>query len=478
MNLSPNTLFDDRYLLKEMKGRGTFGEVWLATDEQLDIDIALKVYIALDDRGVADFKSEYKTTFGLNHPNLLHANHFALCEKRPYLVMPYCPSSSTNYIGNIDEPTLWRFIRDVSAGLEYLHSVEIVHHDIKPDNILIDTEGNFLITDFGISKKMRSTLRRNSARQVEDQSVGGSFSYMGPEMFSRQPESVKATDIWALGATLYELCEGELPFFGQGGGMQLNGAAIPELQGDYSDDLKRIVQMCLAKETWDRPQASQLREYAQSKLDGEPTGGFVDDKPAPKPQEESVPIDKQGNTGSASVYGTISENDTIQPQRPQKQPEAKKSKRGVWIAVIVAVVVIAAALVVFLLPDSSEKKLAYENIGLYESRVEECQAHIIDGDYGKYEILITAQDELEQIKNLEDAGQRYYPDTYNLYSSLKSQLDKKMQAVALKYADYAAGYIQIAPDMAVKNYDIVKELYPDYTSLVYEDFISSYQKGE
>lgn len=471
MNLSPNALFDDRYLLKEMKGRGTFGEVWLATDEQLDIDIALKIYIALDDRGVADFKSEYKTTFGLNHPNLLHANHFALCEKRPYLVMPYCPSSAANYIGIIDEPMLWRFIRDVSAGLEYLHSMEIIHHDIKPDNILIDAEGNFLITDFGISKKMRSTLRRNSSRQVEDQSAGGSVSYMGPEMFSRQPESVKATDIWALGTTLFEMCEGELPFFGQGGGMQLNGAAIPELRGDYSDDLKRVVQMCLAKETWDRPQASQLREYAQSKLDGEPTGGFVDDIPTPEPKEESAPMDKKGNTSPASVYGTISENDAIQPQRPQKQPETKKSKRGVWIAVIVAVVVIAAALVLFLLPDSSGKKLARENIELYEQKVDACLANIDAGSYeaNNYRVLITAQDELEEIKSLEEVGQQYYPDTYNRYPSLKNKLDKKKQKIVQQYEDLAKMCVKYNnSEGAEKAYDIIRELYPNYNSSEHE----------
>ncbi|MBR6932137.1 MAG: protein kinase, partial [Bacteroidales bacterium] len=101
--------------------------------------------------------------------------------------------------------TLWQFIGDVASGLAYLHKMDVVHHDIKPDNILRTESGSFAITDFGISTKMRSTLRRNSSRSVQQNSSGGSLPYMGPEMFSERAESVKATDIWAFGVTLYEM---------------------------------------------------------------------------------------------------------------------------------------------------------------------------------------------------------------------------------------------------------------------------------
>lgn len=269
MQLQPNTIFHDRYLLKEMKGRGSFGEVWLAHDQKLDIDVAIKVYIALDTRGVEEFKTEYKTAFGLNHPNLLHAHYFDTLDDRPYLVMPYCPKSAMDLIGNIDEPTMWRMLRDVASGLSYLHSLGIVHHDIKPDNILIDENDNFVITDFGISVKFRSTLRRNSARQLQKQERSGSIPYMGPEMFAEEAEAVNATDIWALGVTMYEMLYGELPFFGQGGAMQMNGAQVPELHGDWSNNLKNIVKMCLAPQSWDRPSAQQLVNYAEAALNGE-----------------------------------------------------------------------------------------------------------------------------------------------------------------------------------------------------------------
>ena len=282
MQFQPNTIFHDRYLLKEIKGRGSFGEVWLAHDQKLDIDVAIKVYIALDTRGVEEFKTEYKTAFGLNHPNLLHAYYFDTIEDRPYLVMPYCPNSAMDLIGHIDEPTMWRLLRDVASGLSYLHSLEIVHHDIKPDNILVDENGNFVITDFGISVKFRSTLRRNSSRQLQKQERSGSIPYMGPEMFAEEAEAVNATDIWALGVTMFEMLNGELPFFGQGGAMQMNGAQVPELQGNWSDNLKKVVKMCLAPQSWDRPSALQLVNYAEATLNGETDLFKIEDNIKPK----------------------------------------------------------------------------------------------------------------------------------------------------------------------------------------------------
>lgn len=264
MELSEGVLFANRYRLLKEQGRGSFGEVWLAQDEQLDnMQVAIKVYIALDDRGIEEFKKEYKTAYGLNHPNLLHAHHFDVCDKRPYLVMPYCPDSALSLIGNCDVDTLWKLIGDVASGLAYLHSLDIVHHDIKPDNILRTASGDFVITDFGISTKMRSTLRRNSTRAMNQNTSGGSLPYMGPEMFTDSPQSIKATDIWAFGVTLYEIITGDLPFFGQGGVMQMNGAKIPKIECQ-DEKIVSLVQSCLAKEPWDRPKAGVIETMAKT----------------------------------------------------------------------------------------------------------------------------------------------------------------------------------------------------------------------
>ncbi len=267
MTLKEGEVINGRYRLVKERGRGTFGEVWQAWDDILDMEVAIKIYIALDSRGIDEFKSEYRTTFSLTHPNLLHASHFDVVEKRPYLVMPYCLESADELVGKISEEEAWRFIRDVSSGLAYLHSKNIIHRDIKPDNILRDGEGNFLISDFGVSVKMRSTLRKNSVRDLSESTTQGTIGYMGPEMFTTSPSAVKATDIWALGATVYEMLEGDMPFFGQGGVMLLHGGEIPDLKGPWSEPLKTVVQSCLSKEPWVRPMADQLASYAQSVID-------------------------------------------------------------------------------------------------------------------------------------------------------------------------------------------------------------------
>lgn len=268
MTFKVGDVINERYRLISERGRGTFGEVWQAWDDILDMEVALKIYIALDARGINEFKSEFKTTFHLSHPNLLHASHFDVIDKRPYLVMPYCPTSADQMVGNITEEDAWKFIGDVSSGLAYLHSKDIIHRDIKPDNILRDAQGDFLISDFGVSVKMRSTLRRNSVRDLSESTTQGTIGYMGPEMFSSDPSAVKATDIWALGASLYEMLEGELPFFGQGGVMQLHGGETPDLKGPWSDALKSTVAACLSKETWERPKAEDLSWYASDIIAG------------------------------------------------------------------------------------------------------------------------------------------------------------------------------------------------------------------
>lgn len=299
MKIQENELFNGRYRLISEKGRGAFGEVWLAHDEQTDLDVAIKIYIALDERGIEDFKSEYKTAYSLNHPNLLHASYFDVIEKRPFLVMSFCPGSAEDNIGTTDENLIWRFIKDVSSGLAYLHSKDIIHRDIKPDNVLVDAEGNFLITDFGVSTKMKSTLRRNSTRSMTDGSISGTIGYMAPELFTKNPEAVKATDIWALGATLFEMINGELPFFGQGGIMLERGAEIPELKGQWSNYLRHTIEACLAKEPWNRPTAAQLEAYATKCVNGD-----FEKVPWKEPEgETSVDTDKtiRATSGTAKT---------------------------------------------------------------------------------------------------------------------------------------------------------------------------------
>ena len=172
MQLKNGDIFAEHYQLKKLLGVGSFGEVWLARNILADVDVAIKLYGLLDDNGIKDFREEFKLAYKLHHPNLLHLNHFDVFGQCPFLVMPYCPKgSSASLKGKMSEKQIWRFIRDVSCGLMFLHNQNppIIHQDIKPDNILIGDDDKFIISDFGISRKLEEL------RSEQDLFCGNSF---------------------------------------------------------------------------------------------------------------------------------------------------------------------------------------------------------------------------------------------------------------------------------------------------------------
>ena len=271
--LQEGDLFDGCYRLKKFLGRSEFSEVWLTEDIGFsDNKIALKVYApgtGLDDDGVKLFRGEFERVFDFNHGNLLRPAHFGVCGRSPYLILPYCERGSVvKLVGNMAEEEAWRFLRDVSSGLAYLHGLKnpVMHQEIKPNNVLIDDYGNFLITDFVISAKARVVLQGNVGGAKP-----GAIAYMPPERFGeKSAQFLKASDIWALGATLFELLTGDAPFLRfLGGQAQLHGAQIPKVTGKLSPKLIKIVTLCLQKKAWERPTAEQLAKWTAAHFKGD-----------------------------------------------------------------------------------------------------------------------------------------------------------------------------------------------------------------
>lgn len=300
MFLYPNKTFDSHYTLIRQLGQGGFSEVWLAHDSYMDLDVAIKIYApgrGMDPNSIDEFRREITGVFQLNHPNLLCPKHLGIWEKMPYLIMAYCPAGScVKRVGNTTEEEIWHLIRDVAAGLAYLHEKDIVHQDIKPDNILINSDGNYLITDFGISTRARSTLRKSV---MSTNTSAGTLAYMGPERFSAQPAPTKASDIWSLGAMTYELIEGITPFpTDLGGGMQKSGAEIPLIEAQVSDTLKFTIFKMLSKETWDRPTAATLIEWSKNPNLIQVDHTIFTKKDTIVPSSKEPVVEQKSNTGS------------------------------------------------------------------------------------------------------------------------------------------------------------------------------------
>lgn len=269
--MEDNNLFHNRYFLERLLGRGYFSEVWLAKDIKTDIYVAIKIYApatGLDDHGLNVFAREFALVVNANHKNLLKPLYYDSCERKPYLVLPYCKNGSIlKNIGQFNEGQIWKLIRDIASGLAWLHNLTpaIIHQDIKPDNIMVGDNGDYMITDFGVSTHLKSTLRKSISSAF---SSAGTIAYMAPERFGEDKTPIMANDIYSLGATSYEMLTGDTPFGDEGGLLQKKGADVPLLQGNYSNQLKKTIALCLRQNPWERPTAEQLVQYAETAMKG------------------------------------------------------------------------------------------------------------------------------------------------------------------------------------------------------------------
>lgn len=278
-----NKIIDGRYqLIRPLSTDGGTADVWLALDtntidssfdseESAERDtgmlVAIKIYRpknALDIDGEKRFREEFKIVYECRHENLLQPTGFSIYNGIPYLVLPYCKKgSSEQLIGKrLSSDNIWKFILDVSSGLNRLHTNEtpIIHQDIKPANVLIDNNGDYAITDFGISSK-----RGGEHGLYYDDENSGTMAYMAPERFQEDAVPMPQSDIWAFGATLHEILSGRVPFGEEGGKYQLlHPNPIPSI-ANVPSDIQRLISDCLAIEPGNRPSAQEIKEAALSK---------------------------------------------------------------------------------------------------------------------------------------------------------------------------------------------------------------------
>lgn len=269
--MEQNSLFHNRYILEKHLGGGNFSEVWLAKDTVADnVLVAIKIYTLsaeIGTEGQSSFAREFSIVVNVNHTNLLKPSHYDICDGQPYLVLPYCKKGSIlESKGKFTEEEAWKLIADIADGIAYLHKINppIIHQDIKPDNILIDDSGKFLLTDFGVSTKVKSAIQKTVG--MGDYNSAGTMAYMAPERFEKDSLPCLANDIFSLGATVFEMLTGDVPF-GENGGLDFSlEKTMPTISGNFSDTLKQTILSCLEFEAWKRPFAEKLSEIAHTQL--------------------------------------------------------------------------------------------------------------------------------------------------------------------------------------------------------------------
>ncbi|MFN8537010.1 MAG: FHA domain-containing serine/threonine-protein kinase [Thermomicrobiales bacterium] len=214
--VAPGMTLNDRYELGEQIGQGGFARVYVAIDLLLKRQIAIKVLNSdlaeSEGQSFLDrFAQEAQSIASLDHPNILGIHDFGEALGTVFLVMPYVEGGTLIQLlrsrGKLDPAEAGTYLRQAAAALDYAHRRNLVHRDVKPQNMLLRSDdGRLLLSDFGIAKVVSSASAQSST------GVMGTIAYMAPEQL--QGRVTPATDIYALGCVLFQMLTGQLPFTG------------------------------------------------------------------------------------------------------------------------------------------------------------------------------------------------------------------------------------------------------------------------
>ena len=261
MSLSAGTRLGPYEILSPL-GAGGMGEVYRARDSRLKRDVAIKVIpdsLARDADALARFEREAHAVAALNHPNILSIHDFAAEGGIAYAVTELLEGETLRArleSGSLGSRRSTEIAVQIAKGLAAAHEKGIIHRDLKPENIFLTPDGRVKILDFGLAKKVTKEATATNAPTTpagtEPGTVMGTVGYMSPEQV-RGRELDARTDIFSLGAILYEMFSGRRAFRSESGVETMNAILKeepPELLGtgrDISPALDRIVRHCLEK---------------------------------------------------------------------------------------------------------------------------------------------------------------------------------------------------------------------------------------
>ncbi len=370
-------LLDERYLIKETIGGGGMANVYLATDTILERDVAIKVLrleYANDEEFIERFHREAQAATSLSHPNIVNIFDVGEEDHILYMVMEYVDGLTLKeYIqryGPIDVEEALNIMKQVTSAIAHAHENDLVHRDIKPQNILIDTYGQVKVTDFGIAIALSATSL------TKTNSILGSVHYLSPEQ-ARGGMATKKSDIYSLGIVFFELLTGKLPFSGQSPvsialkHLQNNPPSVRSINPSIPQSAENIVLQSMAKDPFHRyGDVTELYHALEHALDL----NVMNEPPFSPPVEageetKAIPVITDDQLHSEHMDDTIlnqTDANTIKldstdieeaapkkkKQKPKKQKKEKnKKKKWIWIALALVLIILSAVVALFVLPS-------------------------------------------------------------------------------------------------------------------------------
>jgi serine/threonine protein kinase len=290
-------------------GSGGQGDVYRARHIGLDRTVALKVIRDSQGDGqqhLARFRREARVIARLDHANIVRVHGFDDCAGRLFLSMEYLAGGSLkdrlDRQGSYPTSDAVVLLLALAAAVEHAHKQGIVHRDLKPGNVLFTAEGQAKIVDFGLAK----VLNDASSMQTQTGAVLGSPSYMAPEQAAGKISQIgPATDVYALGAILYELIAGRPPFTGE----------------SWLDTLDRVrFQQAVPPSRWRRDVPPHLEQICLKCLEKDPDQRFPSAAALVQALKEFVPGHDDASSSTSPSQGPLP-----QPDPPESKPKASQT---------------------------------------------------------------------------------------------------------------------------------------------------------